>query len=49
MNDIAFIRIRTSKPICFDPYERNHITGSLILIDEGTNETVAAGMLVSGN
>ncbi len=49
MNDIAYIRIRTSKPICFDTYERNHITGSLILIDEGSNETVAAGMLVHGN
>jgi sulfate adenylyltransferase subunit 1 len=49
MNDIACIRIRTSKPICFDTYERNHITGSLILIDEGSNETVAAGMLVHGN
>ena len=36
MNDIAYVRIRTSKPICFDTYERNSITGSLILIDEGS-------------
>ena len=49
MNDIAYVRLRTSKPICFDPYEKNHITGSLILIDEGTNETVAAGMLLNAN
>jgi sulfate adenylyltransferase subunit 1 len=46
MNDIAEIRIKTSKPLFYDPYKRNNITGSLILIDEGTNETVAAGMII---
>jgi sulfate adenylyltransferase subunit 1 len=46
MNDIARIRLRTTKPLFFDPYTTNHITGSLILIDEATNETVAAGMIV---
>lgn len=46
MNDIAHIRIRTLKPLFFDTYKKNNITGSLILIDEGTNETVAAGMIV---
>jgi sulfate adenylyltransferase subunit 1 len=46
MNDIAHIRIKTSKPLFFDAYKKNKITGSLILIDEGTNETVAAGMIV---
>jgi sulfate adenylyltransferase subunit 1 len=46
MNDIAHIRIRTSKPLFFDAYKKNNISGSLILIDEGTNETVAAGMIV---
>jgi sulfate adenylyltransferase subunit 1 len=46
MNDIAHIRIRTLKPLLFDAYKKNNITGSLILIDEGTNETVAAGMIV---
>jgi sulfate adenylyltransferase subunit 1 len=46
MNDIAEIRIKTSKPLFYDPYKKNNITGSLILIDEGTNETVAAGMIM---
>jgi len=46
MNDIAQISIRTSKPLIFDTYMKNNITGSLIFIDEGTNETVAAGMIV---
>jgi sulfate adenylyltransferase subunit 1 len=45
MNDIANIRIRTSKPVFFDAYKKNNITGSLILI-EGTNETVASGMII---
>lgn len=45
MNDIARIRLRTTKPIFFDPYTTNRQTGSLILIDEATNETVAAGMI----
>jgi sulfate adenylyltransferase subunit 1 len=46
VNDIAQISIRTSKPVFFDTYRQNNITGSLIFIDEGTNETVAAGMIV---
>ena len=46
MNEIANIRIRTSKPVFFDAYKKNNITGSLILIDEGTNETVASGMII---
>jgi sulfate adenylyltransferase subunit 1 len=46
MNDIAYISIKTSKPIIFDSYRKNNITGSLIFIDEGTNETLAAGMIV---
>jgi len=46
MNDIAEIRIRTSKPLFYDSYKKNNITGSLILIDEATNETVAAGMII---
>jgi sulfate adenylyltransferase subunit 1 len=45
MNDIANISIKTSKPMFFDIYKKNNITGSLIFIDEGTNETVAAGMI----
>jgi sulfate adenylyltransferase subunit 1 len=46
MNDIANITIKTSKPVFFDSYKKNNNTGSLIFIDEGTNETVAAGMIV---
>jgi len=46
MNDIARIRIQTINPLYYDPYKQNRITGSLILIDESTNETVAAGMIL---
>jgi sulfate adenylyltransferase subunit 1 len=46
MNDIARISIRTTKPLFYDRYERNRNTGSLIIIDEATNETVGAGMIV---
>lgn len=46
MNDIARVRIRTAQPLAFDSYRKNRITGSIILVDEGTNETVAAGMIV---
>lgn len=45
MNDIARISIRTTKPLIFDSYNRNRITGAVILIDEGTNETVGVGMI----
>jgi sulfate adenylyltransferase subunit 1 len=45
MNDIANISIRTSRPIFYDPYKKNRITGSLIIIDEATSETMAAGMI----
>jgi len=46
MNDIARITLRTTKPLFVDSYNRNRITGSVILVDEGTNETVAAGMII---
>lgn len=46
MNDIARITIRTTVPLFTDRYQRNRNTGSVILIDEGTNETVAAGMIL---
>ncbi len=46
MNDIARVSIRTSQPLFYDPYKKNRQTGSIILIDEGTNETVAAGMIL---
>jgi sulfate adenylyltransferase subunit 1 len=46
MNEIARVKIRTAQPLAFDGYRKNRITGSVILVDEGTNETVAAGMII---
>jgi bifunctional enzyme CysN/CysC len=46
LNDIGRVRLRTSKPLAFDPYLRNRATGSFILIDESSNDTVGAGMIV---
>lgn len=46
LNDIGRISIKTTKPLNWDAYTRNRITGSLILIEEGTNNTVGAGMLI---
>lgn len=45
MNDIGEVRLRTSKPLVFDGYTTNRLTGSFILVEQGTNATVAAGML----
>jgi sulfate adenylyltransferase subunit 1 len=45
LNDIGRVRLRTSTPLAFDPYRRNRRTGSFILVDETTNETVGAGMV----
>jgi sulfate adenylyltransferase large subunit len=47
LNDIGRVRLRTSKPLAFDAYARNRATGSFILIDEATNDTVGAGMIVA--
>jgi len=46
MNDIGRIHIRTTAPLFYDEYRRNRITGSLILVDEGSNETVGACMII---
>ena len=46
MNDISKVKIRTTKPLMVDSYRENRATGSIILIDDTTNETVAAGMVV---
>jgi sulfate adenylyltransferase subunit 1 len=46
LNEIAEVKLRTTQPLFFDSYRKNRITGSLILIDEGTNETVCAGMII---
>jgi bifunctional enzyme CysN/CysC/sulfate adenylyltransferase subunit 1 len=45
LNDIGIIRIKTAKPLVYDGYNRNRLTGSFILVEQGTNATVAAGML----
>jgi sulfate adenylyltransferase large subunit len=47
LNDIGRVRLRTSKPLAFDAYARNRATGSFILVDEATNDTVGAGMIVT--
>ncbi len=46
LNDIGRISLRTSKPIASDTYQNNRATGSFVLIDEQTNQTVAAGMIL---
>jgi len=46
LNDIGRVRLRLSEPLVADPYSRNRHTGSFILIDESTNDTVGAGMIV---
>jgi bifunctional enzyme CysN/CysC len=47
LNDLGRVQLRTTTPILFDPYRRNRTTGSFILVDETTNSTVAAGMLLA--
>jgi len=49
LNEIGRVHLRTSTPLMVDPYSRNRTTGSFILIDESTNDTVGAGMIVAGN
>ncbi len=46
MNDIGRVVIRTTKPLFIDAYRKNRNTGSVIFVDEGTNETVGAGMII---
>jgi sulfate adenylyltransferase subunit 1 len=47
MNDIVRVKLRSTKPLFVDEYNDNRYTGSIILVDEATNETVAAGMIRS--
>ena len=47
MNDICRAKIRTTKPLMVDEYRDNRVTGSIILVDDSTNETVAAGMIIN--
>ena len=46
MNDVGRIALRTTAPLCFDAYTKNRDTGSFILIEEGTNVTVGACMII---
>jgi sulfate adenylyltransferase subunit 1 len=46
LNDIGTVRLRTSRPLVFDGYGTNRLTGSFILIEPGSNATVGAGMLL---
>ena len=46
LNEIGRVRIRTTVPLFYDEYRQNRETGSIIIIDEGTNNTVAAGMII---
>jgi len=46
LNDLGLVRLRLAEPLAVDPYERNRTTGAFILIDEATNDTVAAGMVL---
>lgn len=46
MNDMGRVLLRTTKPLFIDAYKNNRITGSIILVDEGSNSTVAAGMII---
>jgi sulfate adenylyltransferase large subunit len=47
LNDVARIRLRLAEPLLVDPYAENRTTGAFVLVDEATNETVAAGMVVT--
>ncbi len=47
LNDIGRVHLRTSAPLAFDAYTSNRRTGSFILIDESTNETVGAGLITA--
>jgi sulfate adenylyltransferase large subunit len=47
LNEIGRVRLRFSAPLMVDPYARNRTTGSFILIDEATNDTVGAGMVLA--
>jgi bifunctional enzyme CysN/CysC len=46
LNDLARVRVQLARPIAFDSYRRNRVTGGLILVDEATNATVAAGVIL---
>jgi sulfate adenylyltransferase subunit 1 (EFTu-like GTPase family) len=49
LNDLGVVRFRLAEALAVDPYARNRATGAFVLIDESTNDTVGAGMVVSAS
>ncbi len=49
LNEMGRVKLRTTQPLFVDEYRRNRMTGSFILVDEGTNETVGAGMIIGAD
>jgi sulfate adenylyltransferase subunit 1 (EFTu-like GTPase family) len=49
LNEIGIVRLRLSEPLLVDPYEENRLTGAFVLIEEATNETVGAGMVLAAS
>jgi bifunctional enzyme CysN/CysC len=49
LNEMGRVSLRTTAPLFFDDYRRNRDTGSFVLIDEATNNTVAAGMILGAS
>jgi len=49
LNDIGVVRLRLSEPLAVDPYDENRATGAFILVDEASNDTVGAGMVISAS
>ncbi|MGN6797050.1 MAG: elongation factor 1-alpha C-terminal domain-related protein, partial [Gaiellaceae bacterium] len=46
LNDLGVVRFRLAEPLAVDPYAQNRATGAFVLVDEATNETVGAGMVI---
>jgi bifunctional enzyme CysN/CysC len=49
LNDLGVVRFRLAEPLAVDPYAQNRATGAFVLVDEATNETVGAGMVVEAS
>jgi sulfate adenylyltransferase subunit 1 (EFTu-like GTPase family) len=49
LNDLALVRLRLAEPVAVDPYAVNRATGAFILVDEATNDTIGAGMVVEAS
>ena len=49
LNEIGVVHLQLSEPLCVDPYAENRTTGCFVLIDEATNETVGAGLVLSAS